>query len=52
MQVSSRVYRFSGPLGTGVMGSNVYLLVGDGLTLVDTGLRGRAGRVLGEINFS
>ena len=49
MQVSSRVYRFSGPLGTGVMGSNVYLLVGDGLTLVDTGLRGRAGRVLGEI---
>ena len=49
MQVSSRVYRFSGPLGTVVMGSNVYLLVGDGLTLVDTGFRGRAGRVLGEI---
>lgn len=49
MQVSSRVYRFSGPLGTGVMGSNVYLLVGDGLTIVDTGFQGRSGRVLGEI---
>ncbi len=49
MQVSSRVYQFSGPLGTGVMGSNVYLLVGDGMTLVDTGFRGRAGGVLSEI---
>jgi glyoxylase-like metal-dependent hydrolase (beta-lactamase superfamily II) len=46
MQVTSRVYQLSGPLGTGVMGANVYLLVGDGLTLVDTGFWGRARRVL------
>jgi len=46
MQVTSRVYQLSGPLGTGVMGANVYLLVGDGLTLVDTGFWGRARLVL------
>jgi len=49
MQVTSRVHRLSGPLGTGVTGSNVYLLVGDGLTLVDTGFWGRAGGVLRRV---
>lgn len=46
MQITSRVYQLSGPLGTGVTGANVYLLVGDGLTLVDTGFWGRARRAL------
>jgi glyoxylase-like metal-dependent hydrolase (beta-lactamase superfamily II) len=46
MQVASNVYQLGGPLRTGVTGANVYLVVGDGLTLVDTGFWGRAGRVL------
>jgi glyoxylase-like metal-dependent hydrolase (beta-lactamase superfamily II) len=49
IQVTSNVYQLTGPLGTGVMGANVYVLVGDGLTLVDTGFWGRAGRVLREV---
>ena len=37
MEIISGVYLLSGFLGTGVWGANIYLLVDDDLTLVDTG---------------
>lgn len=43
------VYRLSGFLGTGVWGANVYLLVDDDLSLVDTGFTGRVGQILRKI---
>jgi glyoxylase-like metal-dependent hydrolase (beta-lactamase superfamily II) len=49
VQIITGVYLLSGFLGAGVWGANVYLLVDDGLTLVDTGFFGRADRVLEQI---
>lgn len=43
------VYRLGGFGGAGVWGANVYLLVDNGLTLVDTGFKGRAAQILGKI---
>jgi glyoxylase-like metal-dependent hydrolase (beta-lactamase superfamily II) len=49
MEIIAGVYLLSGFLGAGVWGANVYLLVDDGLTLVDTGFFGRADRILEQI---
>ena len=43
------VYQLSGWFGAGVWGANVYLLVGDDLTLVDTGFSGRAKQILRKV---
>jgi glyoxylase-like metal-dependent hydrolase (beta-lactamase superfamily II) len=48
-EIIAGVYLLSGFLGAGVWGANVYLLVDDGLTLVDTGFVGRTGRILEHI---
>ncbi|MBM4445976.1 MAG: MBL fold metallo-hydrolase [Chloroflexi bacterium] len=48
-QIIAGVYLLSGFLGAGVWGANAYLLVDDGLTLVDTGFFGRADRILEQI---
>ena len=48
-KITPRVYRLSGILGSGVWGANVYLLVGDNLTLVDTGFKGRSTQILKEV---
>lgn len=37
MQLTSHVYQFSRLRGMGIWGANVFLLVSDTLTLVDTG---------------
>ena len=42
MQVTAHVHQLSGLLGSEVLGANVFLLVDNDLTLVDTGFRGRA----------
>lgn len=47
-KITPRVYQLSGTLGAGVWGANVFLLVGDNLTLVDTGFRGRSTQILKE----
>jgi len=48
-EIIAGAYLLSGFLGAGVWGANVYLLVDDGLTLVDTGFFGRADRILEQI---
>jgi len=45
-KITSRVYQLSGIWGTGVWGANVFLLLGNTLTLVDTGFRGRVTQIL------
>jgi glyoxylase-like metal-dependent hydrolase (beta-lactamase superfamily II) len=50
IQIVTGVYLLSSFLGIGAWGANVYLLVDDdGLTLVDTGLPGRADLILEQI---
>jgi len=49
MLLTSQVYQFSRWRGTGPWGANVFLLVGDTLTLVDTGFKGRLVHILKEL---
>jgi glyoxylase-like metal-dependent hydrolase (beta-lactamase superfamily II) len=50
MQIVAGVYMLSSFLGIGAWGANVYLLVdGNDLTLVDTGLPGRADQIVAQI---
>ena len=49
MLVTEGIHRFSGSLGAGAWGANVYLLVGESLALVDTGFRGRANGIVREV---
>lgn len=49
MRLSTHVYELGGRWGTGIWGANVYLLVDNNLTLVDTGFKGRSARILKEI---
>jgi glyoxylase-like metal-dependent hydrolase (beta-lactamase superfamily II) len=49
VQIITGVYLLSSFLGIGAWGANVYLLVDDDLTLVDTGLPGRADLILEQI---
>ena len=48
-EIVPRVYQLSGPWGVGVWGANVFLLIDDTLTLVDTGFKGRATQILKEV---
>jgi glyoxylase-like metal-dependent hydrolase (beta-lactamase superfamily II) len=48
-EIIAGVYLLSSFFGVGAWGANVYLLVDDGLTLVDTGFIGRADRILEQI---
>ena len=45
-EITPSVYQLSGIWGGGVWGANVFLLVGDNLTLVDTGFKGRSTQIL------
>lgn len=47
-EITPRVYQLSGIWGTGIWSGNVFLLVGDNLTLVDTGFKGRSAHILKE----
>jgi len=49
MKLTKHIYSFSGIWGTGVWGANVYLLVDNSLTLVDTGFKGRHRQILKEV---
>jgi glyoxylase-like metal-dependent hydrolase (beta-lactamase superfamily II) len=48
-KITPRVYQLSGLWGAGVWGANVFLLVDDNLTLVDTGFKGRATQIIKEV---
>ena len=45
-EIIPSVYQISGIWGTGIWGANVFLLVGNNLTLVDTGFKGRSTQIL------
>jgi len=49
MKISPHVIRIGGIFGAGVWGANVYLLIDDKLTLVDTGFKGRANQILRKV---
>jgi len=49
MRISPRIIRIGGTFGAGVWGANVYLLIDDNLTLIDTGFRGRARQILRKV---
>jgi hydroxyacylglutathione hydrolase len=49
IQIITGVYLLSSFLGIGAWGANVYLLVDNDLTLVDTGLPGRADLILEQV---
>ncbi len=49
MMLTRHIYQISGIWGTGIWGANVFLLVGNNLTLVDTGFKGRSTHILREI---
>ncbi len=39
------IYQVGGSCGSGILGVNIYFVVDDGLTLVDTGFKGRLGAI-------
>ncbi len=45
------IYQLGGFWGSGVLGANVFLLAGDGLTLVDTGFKGRLKGIIDSIKL-
>lgn len=49
MLLRRNIHQFSGLRGAGLWSANVFLLLGDGVTVVDTGLRGRRRRILREV---
>ncbi len=49
MLLTPNIYQFSRLRGMGIWGANVFLLVGNTLTLVDTGFRGRSVHILKEV---
>jgi hydroxyacylglutathione hydrolase len=49
MFVTKNVYQSSGMRSTGLWGANMFLLLDNSVTLVDTGLRGRSANILNEV---
>jgi len=49
MFVTNNVYQLSSMRGTGTWGANMFLLLDNSVTLVDTGLRGRSASILNEV---
>ncbi len=49
IQITPRVYQLGSTWGSGLRGTNVFLLADDHPTLVDTGFRGRTGKILKEL---
>jgi glyoxylase-like metal-dependent hydrolase (beta-lactamase superfamily II) len=48
-KIALDIYQFSGPLGDGIWGVNIFLLAGDCPTLIDAGFKGRAKELLKNI---
>ena len=48
-QVISGVYMMGGILGTGILGANIYFVIDEEVTVVDTGYKGREKKVIDEI---
>jgi len=49
MLLTSHIYQFSRFQGRGIWGANVFLLVGETLTLIDTGFKGRSIHIIREL---
>ncbi|MEK7353692.1 MAG: hypothetical protein AABZ77_04195 [Chloroflexota bacterium] len=49
MLLARDIHQISGIRGTGVWSTNVFILVDNGLTLIDTGFKGRYMHILKEI---
>ena len=48
-EIVSGVYMLGGPLGAGVLSTNIYILADDDITVVDTGYSGRTKQVLNAV---
>lgn len=51
MRVTDRIVQIGGRWGSGVLGANVFLLLDSKLTIVDTGFKGRAMKLLKEVRL-
>jgi len=49
VKITSRVYQLGSGWGKRVLGANVFLLVGDNLTLVDAGFKGRSRHIIKQV---
>jgi glyoxylase-like metal-dependent hydrolase (beta-lactamase superfamily II) len=49
MLITKNVHQLSGMRSTGIWGANIFLLLDKSITLVDTGLKGKAASILGEV---
>jgi glyoxylase-like metal-dependent hydrolase (beta-lactamase superfamily II) len=49
MLITSHIHQLSRLQGRGIWGANVFLLVGDTLTLIDTGFNGRSAHIIREL---
>lgn len=49
-EVVPGIYQIGGSWGSGLLGANIYLIVDDGLTLVDTGFKGRLRAIVDSIH--
>ena len=49
MLLTSNIYQFGRLRGMGIWGANIFVMVDRGLTLIDTGFRGRSVHILKEI---
>jgi glyoxylase-like metal-dependent hydrolase (beta-lactamase superfamily II) len=49
-EITSKIYMLNGLRGTGVLSTNVYFLLGNKLTIIDTGYKGRVTQICHEIN--
>ena len=48
-EIISGVYMLCGPLGAGILSTNIYLLADDDITIVDSGFTGRTKQVLNAV---
>jgi glyoxylase-like metal-dependent hydrolase (beta-lactamase superfamily II) len=49
IKITPHIYRIGGVWGAGVFSTNIYLLLDNGVTIVDTGYKGRVAQVCREI---
>lgn len=49
MLLTPNIYQFGRLQGRGIWGANVFLLVGNTLTLIDTGFKGRSVQIIREL---
>lgn len=49
-EIAAGVYQVGGSWGSGIFGANIYLVVDDDVTLIDTGFKGRLKSIVDSVN--